>query len=105
MKKYNIHEAKTNLSKIISMVQEGETVYLAKSGKIVAEVKPVKEMKRKPFPFGKYKDKITVTEDWDSDEVNRQIADSSLQEDMENLNSPGEIDGQVHPKYKRNLSI
>ncbi len=64
MKKYNIHEAKTNLSKIISMVQEGETVYLAKAGKIVAEVKPVKK-KRKPLPYGKYRDQIKMHDDFD----------------------------------------
>jgi len=58
------------------------------------------EEKKKPFPFGKYKDKIKVADDWDSDEVNKQIADSSLQEDIENPNSTGEVDGQVHPKYK-----
>ena len=100
MKKYNIHEAKTNLSKIISMVQEGETVYLAKAGRIVAEVKPVKEKKKRPFPFGKYRDQIRLTEDWDSKEVNQQIADSTMQEDIEDPNSPEEVDGKIHPKYK-----
>ncbi|MBV6642907.1 MAG: hypothetical protein KI791_19480 [Cyclobacteriaceae bacterium] len=100
MKKYNIHEAKTNLSKIISMVQEGETVHLAKAGKIVAEVKLVKEQKKRPFPFGKYRDQISITEDWDSKEVNQQIADSTMQEDIEDPNSPEEVDGKIHPKYK-----
>jgi prevent-host-death family protein len=33
MKTYNIHEAKTNLSKILNEVREGETVYIAKAGK------------------------------------------------------------------------
>lgn len=65
MKKYNIHEAKTHLSQIINEVKEGETVYLAKAGKIVAEIKPAKD-KRKPLPYGKYRGKIKMHEDFDS---------------------------------------
>lgn len=65
MKKYNIHDAKTHLSQIINEVNDGEAVYLAKAGKIVAEIKPVRE-KRKPLPYGKYRDQITIYEDFDS---------------------------------------
>ena len=74
MKTYKIHDAKTNLSRIIKEVQEGETVYLAKSNKIVAELKPYNKEK-KPFPFGIYKDKIHLKEDWDSEDTNEEIAD------------------------------
>ncbi|MEP5613346.1 MAG: type II toxin-antitoxin system prevent-host-death family antitoxin [Cyclobacteriaceae bacterium] len=73
MKTYNVHEAKTNLSKILNEVKEGEIVYIAKSGKRVAELKPILEKKKK-IPWGKYKDKIKVSEDWNSDEVNEEIA-------------------------------
>ena len=34
MKTYKVHEAKTNLSKILNEVQEGETVYIAKGKEV-----------------------------------------------------------------------
>ncbi len=64
MKTYNMHEAKTNLSKIVNEVNEGETVYLAKAGKVVAEIKPFSE-KRKPLPYGKFRDQIKMHDDFD----------------------------------------
>lgn len=100
MKTYNIHEAKTHLSKIIHEVSEGETVYLAKAGKVVAEIKPYQEKRDRTFKFGMFKDKVWIADDWDSEEVNNMIADSFYQEDLMDPNSPDEVDGQVHPKYK-----
>ncbi len=38
---YNIHQAKSQLSKLIEAVQEGETVVIAKAGKPVAVLGPV----------------------------------------------------------------
>ena len=65
MKTYNMHEAKTNLSKIVNEVNEGEIVYLARSGKVVAEIKSVAE-KKKPLPYGKFRDQIKMSDDFDS---------------------------------------
>lgn len=98
-----MHEAKTNLSKIVNEVREGEVVYLAKAGKVVAELRAVDEKKRKPFPFGKYKGSMDISDDWDSDEVNAQISDAFYQEDIEDPNSTSEVNEQIHPKYKRYL--
>lgn len=72
MKTYNIHEAKTHLSKILNEVKEGEVVYIAKSGKKLVELKPV-EQKKKKIPWGLLKDKMWVADDWDSEETNREI--------------------------------
>jgi prevent-host-death family protein len=41
MSVYNIHQAKSQLSKLIEAVQEGETVIIAKAGKPVAVLGPV----------------------------------------------------------------
>jgi prevent-host-death family protein len=41
MTTYNIHQAKTQLSKLIECVQEGETVTIAKAGKPVALLGPL----------------------------------------------------------------
>jgi prevent-host-death family protein len=41
MPTYNIHEAKSQLSKLIEAMQQGETVIIARSGKPVAVLGPV----------------------------------------------------------------
>lgn len=41
MSTYNVHEAKTHLSKLIEAVQRGETVTIANAGKPVAMLGPL----------------------------------------------------------------
>jgi prevent-host-death family protein len=36
----NIHDAKTHLSKYVARVEAGETVLIARAGKVVAELRP-----------------------------------------------------------------
>ena len=36
MKSFNIYEAKTNLSKLLELVEQGEQVVIARNGKAVA---------------------------------------------------------------------
>jgi prevent-host-death family protein len=43
----NIHEAKTNLSKLLSKTAEGESFIIAKAGKPIAKVVPYEKPKRK----------------------------------------------------------
>jgi len=43
MATYNIHEAKSQLSKLIEAVQAGESVTIAKAGKPVAILAPLRE--------------------------------------------------------------
>jgi prevent-host-death family protein len=45
----NVHEAKTQLSRLLELVEQGETVTIARHGKPVAELVRVK---RSGFPFG-----------------------------------------------------
>lgn len=40
----NIHEAKTHLSRLLEQVQAGERVIIAKAGKPIAELGPVRKM-------------------------------------------------------------
>lgn len=65
MKKYNIHDAKTNLSKIISEVKEGEAVYICKSGTPIAELKPISEHKQKKRVAGQYKGMVKYSPDYE----------------------------------------
>jgi prevent-host-death family protein len=52
----NVQEAETKLSKLLELVELGETVVIARDGKPVAELVPVPKQvpaaERKPFPFG-----------------------------------------------------
>lgn len=54
-----IHEAKTNLSKLIPAVQTGEDVIITKAGKPVARLVPFVE-KSGPRPLGLYFGKVTI---------------------------------------------
>ena len=68
----NMHEAKTQLSKLVQAVLDGEEVILARNGEAVVQITkytPVKP-KRKP---GSLKGKIWLADDWDSPETNRMI--------------------------------
>ncbi|MHB8848537.1 MAG: type II toxin-antitoxin system Phd/YefM family antitoxin [Burkholderiales bacterium] len=42
---YNIHDAKSNFSKLIAAVEEGEEIIIAKAGKPVATLSPIKRGK------------------------------------------------------------
>ena len=72
MQIYNIHEAKTNLSKLIEKTQNGEEVIIAKAGKPVAKLVAHKE-KLKPRKLGLLKGKITIPDNFDDEdeEINK----------------------------------
>ena len=56
----NVHEAKTNLSKLLALVEAGEEVVIARNGKPVARLVKCKP-KGKP-KFGVLKGKIKIHE-------------------------------------------
>jgi prevent-host-death family protein len=72
---FNIHEAKTNLSKIIDRVEHGEEIIISRSGHPVAKVIPL-AAKVHRHGRGSLRGRLVVAEDWDSDEVNEDIARS-----------------------------
>ena len=59
----NIHEAKTHLSRLLERVAIGEEVIIAKAGKPVAKLVPLKGEKRN-FKFGSAKGDFVVPEDF-----------------------------------------
>ena len=63
MQTVNIHEAKTQFSKLIEAVGQGEVVMIAKAGKPAAMLVPVTEAARKP---GAMKGKIRSAADFDA---------------------------------------
>lgn len=68
----NIHEAKTNLSKLIEKTLKGEDVIIAKAGKPVVKLVAYKE-KLKPRKAGLWKGKVWVSDDFDDEdeEINK----------------------------------
>ncbi len=64
MHQVNMHEAKTQLSKLVDEVQSGTEVIIARSGKPVARLVPYEERKspRKP---GRWRGKVWIAEDFD----------------------------------------
>ena len=54
----NVHEAKTNLSRLLAQVEAGEEVVIARNGTPVARLERVKpRVKRQP---GRWKGKISI---------------------------------------------
>lgn len=47
MKTVNIHEAKTNLSRLVERVSKGESVVIAKAGKPMVKLVPLDEGERR----------------------------------------------------------
>jgi prevent-host-death family protein len=63
MAAYNVHEAKTSLSKLLERVEEGEEVVIARHGTPVAKLVPVPRKKR---VLGSMRGLITPEENWDA---------------------------------------
>jgi prevent-host-death family protein len=69
----NIHEAKTHLSRLLERVAVGEEVVIAKAGKPIAKLVPIKSARPK-FKFGSAKGKFVVPDDF-SDPLPKEIED------------------------------
>lgn len=61
----NIHEAKTQLSRLLARVGEGEEIIIARAGEPVAKLVPFARAARKRLP-GTEKGKITIDDDFDA---------------------------------------
>ena len=70
---FNIHDAKTNLSRIIDRVEHGEEIIISRSGTPVAKVIPLHRRVDR-VGRGSLAGQLTMTDDWDSPAVNEAIA-------------------------------
>jgi prevent-host-death family protein len=70
---YNIHEAKTQLSRIIERVERGEEVVISRAGTPVAKVVPLTGTANRRGR-GMLRGRLHLAPDWDSAEVNASIA-------------------------------
>jgi prevent-host-death family protein len=71
---FNIHDAKTHLSRIIERVERGEEVIISRAGTPVAKVVPLACTVHRTGR-GSLRGRLVVAGDWDSAEVNEAIAD------------------------------
>jgi len=70
---FNIHDAKTNLSRIIDRVEHGEEIIISRAGTPVAKVIPLTRQVNR-VGRGSLAGKLVVADDWDSRDVNEGIA-------------------------------
>lgn len=63
MDQVNIHQAKTQLSRLLARVAAGEEIIIAKSGKPLAKLVPFHAVVRQP---GRLKGKIKISRDFDA---------------------------------------
>ena len=60
----NMHQAKTNLSKLVSRSLEGEEVIIAVNNQPMVKLEPIRRKKQREL--GALKGKITMSEDFDA---------------------------------------
>ena len=72
---FNIHDAKTNLSRIIDRVEHGEEIIISRAGTPVAKLIPIAPRARRTRR-GSLAGRLILADDWDSPEVNEAIADA-----------------------------
>lgn len=61
---YNVHEAKTHLSRLLEKVAEGEEVVIAKAGVPVARLVPVRAVTKRELGFER--GRVFIADDFDA---------------------------------------
>lgn len=63
-RQYNVHDAKTNFSRILQLVETGEEVIISRAGEPVAKVVPLRH-KVSRTDYGALQGQIHIPEDFD----------------------------------------
>jgi len=71
--KVNVHEAKTNLSRLIDRAQMGEEIIIAKAGKPVVKLVVVETGKKRVF--GSAKGRIQFHKGWEAPLSEKELAE------------------------------
>lgn len=61
----NVHEAKTQLSRLLERVEHGEEIVIARAGKPIARLVPVGPIRRRDRAFGSMRGQIRFASDYD----------------------------------------
>ncbi len=70
MAAYNVHEAKSNLSKLLEQVEDGEEVIIARHGTPVAKLVPISSKKR---VLGSMRGLLKTKKGWDAPLDDREV--------------------------------
>jgi prevent-host-death family protein len=70
---FNIHDAKTHLSRLVARVEEGEEIVISRAGKPAAKLVPIRTV-RLPRKPGVWAGKIVIHDDFD--ELPQEILDA-----------------------------
>jgi prevent-host-death family protein len=68
----NMHEAKSTLSRLVEEAEAGEEIVLARAGKPVVKLVPVRAARRRRL--GRWKGKVVMSEDFDAPLSDRDLA-------------------------------
>jgi prevent-host-death family protein len=71
----NMHEAKTQLSKLVARVEEGEEIVITRAGKPAAKLVPVPQEKPGKRTLGVWKGKVWMASDEEMAQVDKEIAE------------------------------
>ncbi|MCH5673876.1 type II toxin-antitoxin system Phd/YefM family antitoxin [Streptomyces gilvus] len=63
-RQYNVHDAKTNFSRILQLVETGEEIIISRAGEPVAKVVPFRERVRRT-DHGALRGQIHIPDDFD----------------------------------------
>ncbi|MGD0960817.1 MAG: type II toxin-antitoxin system Phd/YefM family antitoxin [Methylomonas sp.] len=74
MYQINIHQAKTQLSKLVEEAAQGEEIIIAKAGKPIAKLVPLDKIESKPRTPGSMKGQILLAEDFDKPMSEEELA-------------------------------
>ena len=61
----NVHQAKTQLSRLLQQVEAGETIVIARAGKPSAQLVPINANPKGINPPGAMRDQIIISDDFD----------------------------------------
>ena len=62
----NVHQAKTQLSRLLQQVEAGETIVIARAGKPSAQLVPINAQRTGLKPPGAMRDQIHIGADFDA---------------------------------------
>jgi prevent-host-death family protein len=74
MYQINIHQAKTQLSKLVEEAAQGEEIIIAKAGKPIARLVPLEKTERKPRVPGGMKGQIWMADNFDEPMSEEELA-------------------------------
>jgi len=61
-----VHQAKTNLSRLLAQVETGERFVIARSGTPIARLEPISPVERPKIQLGQLRGQVQVPDDFDT---------------------------------------